>query len=395
MINISKLYCGADSGSDRLRYGHGHGQRAAARVRRPIVVWNITRRCNLKCVHCYTDSDESLADGELNGQECRRVIDDLAGFQVPAVLLSGGEPTTRKDLFDLAQYAADKGLRLTLSTNGTLISESMAATIKRVGFTYVGISLDGIGAINDRFRGVEGAFGRAVAGIRHCKAVGQRVGLRMTLTDQNIDHLEAIFDFVEAEDIDRICFYHLVYAGRGGQIRENDLALERTRRAVEYICDRTKRILEAGRSLEVLTVDNHADGPFVLLKLRREGSPLAGDAEELLLRNGGALSSSGVGIGNIDFVGNVHPDQFWMHYTLGNVRQRPFSEIWQDPGDPILSGLRNRAEKVHGRCRACRFWSMCGGALRVRADLACGDPWAPDPACYLRDEEVAAQGDGQ
>ncbi len=388
MINISKLYGGLASGSDHLRYGHGHSPHGAARVRRPIVVWNITRRCNLRCVHCYTDSDESLADGELSTAECRKVLDDLAAFEVPAVLLSGGEPTTRPDLFDLAEYAADKGLRLTLSTNGTLIDEKAAARIKKTGFTYVGVSLDGIGAINDRFRGVEGAFDRAVRGIRHCKAVDQRVGLRMTLTDHNIDQLPAIFDFVETEGIDRICFYHLVYSGRGGQIRDNDLTLKKTRWAVEYICDRTKAILESGKPIEVLTVDNHADGPFVLLKLRQEGSPLAEATEQLLARNGGALSSSGVGIGNIDFVGNVHPDQFWMHYSLGNVRERPFSEIWQDESDPILAGLRNRAEKVHGRCRACRFWHLCGGALRVRADIACNDPWAPDPGCYLTDEEI-------
>jgi radical SAM protein with 4Fe4S-binding SPASM domain len=389
MINISKLYCGLASDSDSLRYGHGQcSGSGAARVKRPIVVWSVTRRCNLRCAHCYTDSDEQTADGELTTQECQAVIDDLAAFQVPAVLLSGGEPTTRRDLFELARYAADKGLRLTLSTNGTMITKCIAATIKRVGFTYVGVSLDGIGAVNDRFRGVEGAFERAVAGIRHCKAVGQRVGLRMTLTDHNIDQLPGIFDFVEAEGIDRICFYHLVYAGRGRKIRARDLSLTKTRQAVEYICNRTKQIVQSGKAVEVLTVDNHADGPFVLLKLRREGSPLACAAKELLRRSGGALSSSGVGIGNIDFVGNVHPDQFWMHHTLGNVRQRPFSEIWQDKTEPLLAGLRNRAEKIHGRCRSCRFWDMCGGSLRVRADLALGDPWAPDPACYLTDEEV-------
>jgi len=388
MINVSKLYCGLGSSSDQLRYGSQRGQRGAGRVKRPVVVWNITKRCNLRCIHCYTDSDNRLADGELTAEECKKVFDDLAAFEVPAVLLSGGEPLTRHDLFDLAAYATRRGLRLTLSTNGTLIDEKMAETIKQVGFTYVGISLDGIGEVNDQFRGVKGAFDRAVAGIRSCKAVGQRVGLRMTLTEENTDQLPAIFDFVEAEGIDRICFYHLVYAGRGNQIRDADLSRRRSRWAVNYICDRTRQIILAGKPIEVLTVDNHADGPFVLLKLREEGSPHAAEAEQLLLRNGGALSSSGVGIGNIDFVGDVHPDQFWMHYRLGNVRERPFSEIWQDESDPLLWGLRHRAEKVHGRCRACKFWNLCGGALRVRADLTYDDPWAPDPACYLTDEEI-------
>ena len=265
----------------------------------------------------------------------------------------------------------------------------MAATIKRIGFTYVGISLDGVGAINDKFRGVEGAFNRAVTGIRNCKAVGQRVGLRMTLTDHNIDELPAIFDFVEAEGIDRICFYHLVYSGRGGRDpRERPDPQEDPLGGGLHL--RPHEAAPPGRQ-ERRGPDRRQPRrrPLPAAEAaRRRTRPQLAEVENLLRRNGGALSSSGIGIGNIDFIGNVHPDQFWMHYTLGNVRQRPFSEIWQDESEPLLAGLRNRAAKVHGRCRSCKFWDMCGGALRVRADLGCGDPWAPDPACYLTDEEI-------
>ncbi len=278
---------------------------------------------------------ELLADGELSSAECKTVIDDLAAFQVPAVLFSGGEPTTRKDLFDLAEYATGKGLRLTLSTNGTLITAAMAATIKRIGFTYVGISLDGIGAINDKFRGVEGAFTGAVAGIRNCKAVGQRVGLRMTLTDHNIDELPAIFDFVEAEGIDRVCFYHLVYSGRGGRIRENDLTLEKTRWAVDTICDRTCQTRPGRQERRGPDRRQPRGRPVPAAEAPPGGlAPTQPRSRTCSAATAAALSSSGVGIGNIDFVGNVHPDQFWMHYTLGNVRQRPFSQIWQDESEP-------------------------------------------------------------
>jgi len=384
VVNVSRLYCGLSTPGDRLRYAHRHRQHPP----RPVVVWNITKRCNLRCLHCYSDSDSNPAADELTTRECYRVIDDLADFGVPALLISGGEPLLRPDLFDIAAYAAAKGLKLTLSTNGTLITQQVASKIRQAGFNYVGISLDGIGQVNDRFRGKEGAFLKALEGIRNCKAVGQRVGLRMTLTAGNVDQLPAIFDFIEQEDIQRACFYHLVYAGRGNDIRDLDLTRTLTRKAVEYICNRTAQMIGAGRTVEVLTVDNHADGPYIFLKLQREGSPAAERVRSLLVSNGGALSSSGVGLANIDFSGNVHPDQFWHHYSLGNVRHRPFSEIWQDESDPLLYGLRRRQEKVHGRCRQCRFWNMCGGGLRVRADLLFGDPWAPDPACYLTDEEV-------
>jgi radical SAM protein with 4Fe4S-binding SPASM domain len=395
MINISKLYCDQVTPGDWLRYGKtGSGERSGevvpktASQRRPIVVWNITRACNLKCVHCYNDSGACKADDELSTDEAKGVLDDLVQFGVPSVLFSGGEPLMRPDLFELIGYAVERGMRAVISTNGTCITDEMAKRIKHHGVSYVGISLDGIGQVNDRFRGVSGAFERAVAGIKNCQDAGVRIGLRLTLTGKNVQDLESLFGFFEAKRIERACFYHFVPSGRGGAMADEDLTHAQTRDAVEMIMAKTKLYKQAGRTTDILTVDNHVDGVYLYLKLRQEDPKRADEVWKLLTWNGGGMYSSGVGIGCIDFHGKVHPDQFWWHYDLGDVRDRPFSEIWMDTSDPLLGGLKDRRSHIKGRCRLCRFFDACGGSLRVRADLHFGDPWAPDPACYLTDAEI-------
>jgi radical SAM protein with 4Fe4S-binding SPASM domain len=386
MVNITKLYCGEEQPADGLRYGHGHGAPKSAAERRPIVVWNVTRTCNLRCVHCYSDSYAQKYPGELTHDEALRVIDNLAAFQVPAVLFSGGEPLIRPDLFDLMGYAVGKGLRLTLSTNGTLLDEAAAKKLKELGTTYVGISLDGIGETNDIFRGKKGAFDGAVRGMRNCRAVDQKVGLRLTLTRRNCMDLHDIFNFIEAEGIQRACFYHLVYSGRGNAADE--LTPAEIRRAMDIILDRTMSFHQRGLKKEILTVDNHADNAYVYLKLCERDAERAERVHKLMKWNGGGANSSGIGIANIDTQGNVHPDQFWQAATLGNVKQRPFSQIWSDNSIPLLAKLRNRLPLLKGRCAVCRFQDICGGSFRVRAAQVCGDPWASDPACYLTNEEI-------
>ena len=400
MIDVTKLLCGKETPGDRLRYGTTpSGQEAESPVttttapargadRRPVVVWNCTRRCNLRCIHCYAGSDAGAAPNELSTDEAKRMLDDLARYGVPAILFSGGEPLVREDLMELVSYARDLGHRPTLSTNGTLITDQVARQIKQAGFTYVGISLDGIGEVNDHFRGVRGAFEKAVAAFRRLKDVGQRVGLRLTLTRQTAVDLDRIFDFLEAESVDRACFYHLVYTGRGGKISEDDLTWSATREAVTKIFRRTEDLVARGLGKDILTVDNQVDGVWLYLDLKQRDPERAEEVYKLLAWNGGAAASTGVGIGCIDFVGDVHPNQFWAHYSPGNIRERPFSEIWSDPSDPLLAGLRNRLGLLKGRCGVCRFKEICGGSSRVRADFVFNDPWAPEPACYLSDEEI-------
>ncbi|MBM2826455.1 MAG: putative heme d1 biosynthesis radical protein NirJ1, partial [Dehalococcoidia bacterium] len=311
----------------------------------------------------------------------------LAEFGVPVLLLSGGEPLTRGDIFELAEYAHTLGIRTTLSTNGTLITPDVAQRIKEVGFGYVGISIDGIGEHNDKFRGKRGAYAEAMEGIRNCRAIGQRVGLRMTLTRRNLEDMPAIFDLIEQENIDRACFYHLAYTGRGRRITQFELSHEETRASVVYIFNRTLDFHRRGLEKEILTVDNHVDGPLLYLKVKEEQGPeRAQEVWDLLMRNGG--NNSGVAIGHIDNLGNVHPDQFTWSVELGNVLEQPFSKIWQDTSNPMVAGLKNRSALLPQRCQECRFLEMCNGNFRARALFATGDFWGMDPACYLTDEEI-------
>jgi Fe-coproporphyrin III synthase len=399
MINITKLYCDQITPGDWLRYGKkdvGQGKDKAvpkkASERCPIVVWNITSNCNLKCVHCYNNSGAGRDSNEVTTREAKAVLDDLADFGVPSVLFSGGEPMMRGDLFELMEYAVGKGLGVVISTNGTLIGEDEAKRIKDVGVSYVGVSLDGIGEINDKFRGSEGAFERAANGIRNCQAAGVRVGLRLTLTKRNVQDIDRLFDFFDDNGIERACFYHLVPSGRGEGIFNDDLTHAQSRAAIERVLARTKAFKQAGKTTDILTVDNHVDGVYLYLKLLKEDPERAEEVWKLLVWNGGGMNSSGVGIGCIDFNGKVHANQFWGHYDLGDVHEKSFSEIWSNDSEPLLKGLRNRSGYVKGRCKLCKFFAACGGSLRVRADLYYNDPWAPDPGCYLTDEEIGLSG---
>lgn len=386
MTNFTKLYCNVVQPADHLRYGQGHGAPRAASERKPIVVWNITRRCNLNCIHCYSDSEAKTYPGELTLEQCKTVVDDLAAYGVPAVLLSGGEPLIHPHFFEIATYARQKGLRLTISTNGTMIDADIARRLKELTFSYVGISLDGIGETHDYFRGKQGAFQKTVEAFRHCKAAGQKAGLRLTLSPSTVKDIERILDFIEAEQIERVCFYHLVFSGRGANLRDVEPA--HTRVAIDSILKRTTAWVKAGQNREVLTVDQPADGAYLYMRLLQENPQRAQEVHDLLSWNGGGANSSGTGIGNIDTQGNVHPDQFWQVLTLGNVKERPFSEIWRDESNPILKGLRNRLPLLKGRCGACKFQKICGGGFRVRALQVHGDPWAEDPGCYLTNEEI-------
>jgi len=393
MIGISKLYMGTVEPSDALRYGRKSGKLPShllqfSKDKKPVVVWNCTKACNLRCVHCYAHADGGCAENELTFDEGRGLIDDLADFGSPVILFSGGEPLCRKDMPDLAAYAVSKGMRAVISTNGTLIDDSMARTLKDIGLSYVGVSLDGLREINDKFRGVKGAFDRALSGIRACQRAGIKVGLRYTITSHNRADLPGVFDLIEKENIPRACFYHLVYTGRGKEIIEADLTHEESREVVDEIINRTQDMHNRGLEKEILTVDNHSDGPYLYLRLLREGkTDRAAKVMELLKMNGG--NSTGNGFGCVSWDGTVYPDQFWRHHPVGSIREKPFSEIWSNPGN-LLKQLRDKQAHVSGRCVECRFLDVCGGNLRARGESVAGDVWGVDPGCYLTDAEIAA-----
>ena len=386
MTGVSKMLFGAAEPSDRLRYAKGVH-------RRPIVVWNCTHRCNLACSHCY--AAEGGDRPELTGAEARSFIDDLASFNVPVLLFSGGEPFARPDIRALAEYASSAGLRVTFSTNGTLIDDDTADWLARLGTGYVGISIDGTEAVHDRFRRCPGAYQMSLAAIRRLVERSVKVGLRVTMTRDNVSAIPAVFEMMRRERVKRICFYHLVYTGRGRQIAESDLSREERRRALDVIAEETRKSFAAGSAVEVLTVDNHADGPYYYLReLERERAAGQGRAQqmlELLKLNGG--NSSGEGIASVAWDGTVYPDQFWRNHPVGNVKERPFSAIWGAPErGSLLEMLRRRKEFVEGRCRRCRWLEVCGGNFRARGEAVTGSIWGEDPSCHLTDEEIASGG---
>jgi len=388
MINLTRIWTGEEQPADALRYGRGKEAPVSASCRKPVVVWNMTRTCNLHCAHCYSDSNPQHYQSEVTLSEARSLIDDLVNYDVKHLLLSGGEPTMHPKFFTIAKYAAEKGLKLALSTNGTRLTRLRALRLREIGFDYIGISLDGIGLSNDRFRGTSGAFARTLEGIHHCQTFGHKQGLRITLTRENIYELDAFFRFIEHERIPRVCFYHLVPAGRG-EVLDLPIPVE-TRGAIDLILLQVERWKKEGVRCEILTVTQPADGAYLLWKLERDHSPRLQEAQELLRWNGGAAHGSGSGVANIDTQGNVHPDQFTRFITLGNIRKKPFSAIWEQSRKTRPAGFENTREHLKGRCKTCRFLNACGGGLRSRAMLLTGDPWSSDPGCYLEDEMIAA-----
>jgi 12,18-didecarboxysiroheme deacetylase len=391
MIGISKLYCANIEPSDALRYGRNSKELPShllqfSRDKKPVIVWNMTRRCNLKCVHCYAQAVDPEGKDEISTEQAKQIIDDLAQYGAPVMLFSGGEPLVRQDLTELAHYAVGKGMRAVISTNGTLITKEKAKELKDVGLSYVGISLDGGEEVHDRFRGVSGAFKKALQGVENCQAEGLKVGLRFTINKRNVGEIPKIFQLLNDMEIPRVCFYHLVYSGRGSELIKEDLDHQETREMLDLIIDETKKLFDAGKPKEVLTVDNHADGPYVYLRLLKENPQRAEEVYELLQFNEG--NNSGRGIGCISWDGSVHADQFWRNHTFGNVLEKPFSEIWDDPNIELLAKLKDKKAYVKGRCASCRFLNVCAGNFRARAEAYYGDIWAPDPACYLTDEEI-------
>lgn len=380
MINCTRLLCDKPGFYDEIRYQKGK----PADTNRPIVVWNSTRRCNLKCIHCYIDAKNTQDSGELSTQEAKILIDDLASFGAPVFLFSGGEPLIREDLFELGKYAKECGLRTVISTNGTLITDELAKRIKDAGFSYVGISLDGLEAVNDKFREQKGAFKKALSGIRSCLKNDVRVGLRFTINRHNFRDVPGIFDLIKTENIPRACFYHLVYSGRGSALINDDLTYAEARDTMDLIFACSKEL--SGMNTEILTVDNHADGVYLYLKLKKEDPKKAQSVLELLKINGG--NKSGIGIADVDNLGNVHPDQFWREHTFGNVKEKKFSQIWMDESNALLKNLRNRILLLKGKCGRCNFKDICAGNFRARAEALYGDIWQEDPACYLTEDEI-------
>lgn len=352
----------------------------------PVVIWNLVRRCNLNCRHCYALSADVDFSGELTTAEVTTVMADLKAFQVPVLILSGGEPLLRPDIFEISEHAKVLGFYTALSTNGTVIDDKIADRIAEIGYDYVGISLDGIGPVHDAFRRQDGAYEAALAGVRRCRDRGVKVGLRFTMTEQNYHSLPEMFELLDKEAIDKFYLSHLVYAGRGNRYRDDDAVHQTTRQMMDLLFEHCHASVVNGTGREYVTGNNDADGVYFLSWVKQHFPDHSEHIRAKLQAWGG--NASGVNVANIDTQGTVHPDTYWSHHDLGNVRDRKFSEIWNDTSDPIMAGLKAKPRAIGGRCGSCEHFDICGGNTRVRAWQLTGDPWAADPACYLSDKEI-------
>lgn len=388
MIRITQLIHGKGTVSEALKHRkkppHQVPSRllAFAETRRPVVFWNITNKCNLACAHCYINARPEL-DGrnELSLEEAKAFIADLAEMRIALLLFTGGEPLVRKDFWELADYATEKGLKTVLSTNGTLITKEVAARIKACGIEYVGVSLDGAKAeTHDAIRNQPGCFKKAVQALKNCAAVGLKSGIRVTITRDNYREIADLIDLSLDLKVPRFCVYWLVPSGRGKEIYERQLAPHETSRIFDLLYQRAKDMDPV--KMEFLTVDAPQDGIYLLNKLREDDLEGYENAVKLLQFTGDSCSA-GDRVANVDPVGNVYPCQFAQleEFKVGNVRERKFSELWNDPENPILTAFREKTHFLKGKCASCVYKELCGGGCRIRAYAEHGDIWAEDPLC--------------
>ena len=349
---------------------------------KPVVMWNLTRRCNLACQHCYMDAEKEASE-ELSLEEGIRLVDDLAALKIPILIFTGGEPLLSRNFFAYAFHAREIGLRTVISTNGTLITPEAARLMAEAKIRYVGVSMDSITPQrHDSFRGVAGAWDRALQGMRNARDAGLKTGLRITLTRDNWQDVPALLNLALEEGIPRFCLYHLVPTGRGAGIAQRDVTPDQRRSVIRLLAEAAVELKD--RNIEILTTDSPMDGAYLLELLK--GDPRQEQVRKLLTNAGGC--STGVKVANINHKGDVHPCHFMPHVVVGNVRERSFRDIWIDNPSPELSALREIKSNLKGACGKCDYLDLCGGC-RQKAFYYHGDLLGEDPTCIL--EQGAAK----
>lgn len=346
----------------------------------PVVVWNLTKSCNLNCPFCYYDAGTKSGPGAVGNAAAapyalaRDVVKQIKQAKIRFVLLSGGEPLLYPKILDLIKSLTSSSIRVGISTNGTLIDEGLAARLKRCKVNYVGVSLDGLSALHNHLRGSPTAFKKATEGLRRAKDAGIKTGVRLTLNARNYKQLKDFFCFVETLNADRLCFYHLVYSGRAKDAG-NDLTALQRQKTVKLIIELTVDWIKRKVPTQVLTVDNFSDAVMVLDYVRRESPQNYFFIREQLKTQGGC--PAGKKILSINHEGYVYPCQFWQSYKLADLKKEKLGDVINN--GRLFNGWR---EKLKGRCAACDYKDICGGC-RVRAYRKYGNFWQEDPCCYI------------
>ncbi len=352
-----------------------------------IAIWNFTNRCNLSCLHCYSKADLDSID-VLSRDMIMDTLPKLKANGVKFLIFSGGEPLTRKDLFDIADRCKELGIITYLSTNGLYVKESNAKKILDT-FDYIGISIDGSEEVHDKFRGLKGSFRESMKAVDLLNSYNlTKVGIRFTITKDTYDDLEFIFELAESHNIPKIYISHLVYSGRGLDNLEIDLTKEQRIKAVNYILDKAFFYHESCKDIEIVTGNMEMDAILFLDRFSRQYPNLADEMKKRLIEWGG--NSAGRKLLNIDSEGYVKPDPFFP-LKIGNIIKEDFSDIWSDKPTEVLKKLRVHPRELGGRCSSCTYLDICNGGSRSRAYAIYGDLWAEDPSCYLSDELIRGE----
>jgi len=345
-----------------------------------IAIWNFTNRCNLNCLHCYSKSGLDAVD-TLTTDDIKKTILQMKEAGVKFIIFSGGEPLTRKDIFEIADFCKENGIITYLSSNGLYFTKS---NVKRITdtFNYVGVSIDGDEKTHDYFRGLKGAFVETLKAVKLANETGAKVGIRFTMTKDTINSLEYIFDLAEKENIPKIYISHLVYSGRGFDNLKMDLTKEQRRKAVDFILDKAFEYYESGRDIEIVTGNMEMDAIVFLERFAQKYPQKKEQMRQRLVKWGG--NSAGRKLLNINSEGDVRPDPFFP-FTVGNILKQDFRDIWS--GGELLDRLRIYPRKLSGICSTCKQIDICNGGSRSRAYAISGDLWSEDPSCYLTKEE--------
>lgn len=370
--------------SPRLEAGSWKLEAAEAAQPLRMIAWEVTRACNLKCVHCRAAAVDTPPPGEFSTKEAFQLLDQIAGFSRPVIILTGGEPLLREDIFDIAEYGIGRGLRMVMAPNGTLITARVAGRMKKLGIPRVSISLDGSNSeIHDRFRQVPGAFDGAVQGIGYLKEAGVSFQINTTITKRNLEDLPRILDTVRKLEADAWHVFLLVPTGRGKEMEADEISPEDYEKTLNWLFDKQRDLglfIKATCAPHYYRIFRQRVKQFPApegFRAEREGAPYEVPTQGLEAMTRGCLG--GITFCFISHMGEVYPCGY-LEVLAGNVREQPFEQIWRE--SKLFGDLRDFS-KLKGKCGICEYKKICGGC-RARAYARTGDYLAEEPYCVYQ-----------
>jgi heme b synthase len=338
-----------------------------------LVAWEVTRTCNLACIHCRAAALDRPYENELNTEECFRLMDDIAAVASPIIILTGGEPLLRPDIFEIASYGTKKGFHMTMAVNGTLLTSKMAHRMIKAGIQRISISLDGATAdSHDAFRQVQGAFEGALEGVSKAREAGLDFQINTTITRQNLHELPAIQELVVSLGAVAHHIFLLVPMGRGKDLTEQSIDAKQYEKTLHWFYEQKGKV-----PLQLKATCAPHYYRILRQRAKAEGREVNFHTFGLDAVSRGCLG--GVGFSFISHLGQVQPCGY-LEIDCGNIREKPFGEIWRN--SPIFNNLRD-FKKYEGKCGRCKYVHVCGGC-RARAYEATGNYLGPEPLCLYQ-----------